>query len=301
LRCPVAEHSFEGVIGTEGRGRLEGLGQTVGVVAGVARPWLVGFARFGFAAKGVVQLLIGALALAAAMGERTGRVTDAAGALRAVAGERFGGPVLLLIATGLMGYAAFKLAQGVLDPERRPRNWRTSLLRVGDAVGGIVYVLLAVGTIRLFLGSGAPKSGDARSRYWTNEALSLPYGDALLYLAAAVFVAIAGMFLARGVVIRDVCGDLDVERLGPTGCRAAALLIRVAALVQATLSGTVGWLMFRAAVAHDPAQVRGPGGALRLLFLWQGRFALAVLAIGMLAMGLSSFVEARWRRMVRRD
>src|SRR5215213_1828595 len=161
------------------------------------------------------------MALAAAMGERSGRVTDAAGALRAVARAPFGRPVLLLIAAGLVGYGSFKLVQGVLDPERRPPRWQTTLFRIGDALSGGIYLLLALGATRLFLGLGAPTSGDERSRHWTSEALTLPYGDALLYLAAAVFGGIACLFLARGLIIRDVCTDLMVDELGPTGCRAA--------------------------------------------------------------------------------
>ena len=68
--------------------------------------------------------------------------------------------------------------------------------------------------------------------------------------------------------------------------------------MQATLFGTVAYLLLRAAEVHDPDQVRGTGGALRLLSAHHGRLALGLLAAGMLAMGLSSFVEARWRKMI---
>jgi hypothetical protein len=265
---------------------------------GAAIPWLVGYARFSFAAKGVLQLLVGALALAAAMGERRGRVTDAAGALRDVAREPFGRPVVLMVAVGLLGYAAFKFIEGLFDPRRRSPGLRTGLFRLGDGFSGVAYLLLGIGATQLFLRSGAPTSGDARTRYWTSEALTLPYGDGLLLLAAAVFGGIACLFLARALVIRDVCADLDVDALGPTGCRAAATLIRVASLVQATLFGTVAYLLLRAAEVHDANQVRGTGGALRLLSAHHGRLALGLLAAGMLAMGLSSFVEARWRKMI---
>jgi hypothetical protein len=275
----------------------EGLGRAAAGIAGTAKPWLLAYTRFGFAAKGAVQLLIGALALAAAVGDRQGKVTDAAGALRAVAREPFGRPVLLLVAAGLVGYASFKLLQGVLDPENRPPGWRTRLFRVADTFSGVLYLLLAIGTVRLFLGLGAPISGDARSRFWTGEALAVPHGDLLLMLGAFVLGAIACLFLARALIVRDVCADLRVDELGPSNCRAAGALIRVASLVQASLFGTVATLLYRAAEVRDPAQVSGTGGALRLLGAQHGRLALALLAVGMLAMGLSSFVEARWRKL----
>jgi hypothetical protein len=270
-------------------------------VRGAMAPVMAGlaaYARFGFAAKGVLQLLIGALALSAAMGDRSGRVTDAAGALRDVAREPFGRPVVLLVAVGVLGYAAFKFVEGILDPRRRPPGTRTGLFRLGDVFSGVAYLLLGIGAFQLFLRSGAPVSGDARTRYWTGEALALPYGDGILLLAAAVFGGIAALFLARALIVRDVCADLDADALGPNGCRAAASLIRVASLVQATLFGTGAFLLLRAAEIHDPRQVQGTGGALRLLTAHHGRLALGLLAVGMLAMGLSSFVEARWRKLV---
>jgi hypothetical protein len=284
----------------DGHSKPAALAQAPGGVRGLlghAVTGLVGYARFGFAAKGVLQLLIGALALAAAMGERSGRVTDAAGALRSVVREPFGRPVVLLVAVGVLGYAAFKFVEGVLDPRRRPTGIRTGLFRLGDLFSGVAYLLLGIGAFQLFLRSGAPVSSDARTRYWTSEALALPYGDGILLLAAAVFGGIAALFLARALFVRDVCADLDVDALGPTGCRAAATLIRIASLVQATLFGTVAYLLLRAAEVHDAGQVRGTGGALRLLTAHHGRLALGLLAAGMLAMGLSSFVEARWRKM----
>ena len=264
---------------------------------GTARPWLVALVRLGIAAKGVVQLLIGALALAAALGEPRGRVTDAAGALRPLAREPFGRPLVLAVGIGLLAYATFRLVQAVFDPEHRPPGWSRRFFRLADGVSGVAYLLLGVGTTKLFLGLGAPVSGDVRSRAWTGEALALPYGPILLTLSAAVVAGIALLFLARSLVVRDVCADLEVEELGASGCRAAALLIRVASLVQACLFGTIATLLYRAAQIQDPGQVSSTGGALRLLGARHGTTALTLLAIGLLAMAGSSFVEARFRKL----
>ena len=258
---------------------------------------LVAFARYGLAAKGMVQLLIGTLALSAAVGNRGGRVTDAAGALVAMGREPFGRPVLLLLAIGLLGYAALRLVQGFLDPEARPRTAKIMVLRVGDVISGGAYMLLAYGTFRLFLGTGAPVSADARSRTLTGEALALPYGSNLLMAFALLLMIMAGFFLARAVLIKDVCADLAVDELGPAGCKTASLLIRVASLVQTTIFGTMGYLFFRAALVRNPAEVRGAGGVLRLISAEYGTRVLAVLAVGFLAMAGSSFVEARYRRL----
>jgi hypothetical protein len=258
---------------------------------------LVVVARAGYVAKGAVQLLVGALALSAAAGNRGGRITDAPGAVVAMAREPFGRPVLLALGIGLGAYAAVRFAQGLVDPEGRPPGPRTVVLRIGDVISGLAYLLLAYGTILLFLGIGAPVSGDARSRALTGEALALPYGSNLLLVSSLILFILTGWFLARAIIVRDVCTDLAVEELGRRGCRAASLLIRVASLVQTTLFGTMAYLFFRAAQVRNPAAVRGMGGVLRLITAEYGPRALAVLAVGFLAMAGSSFVEARYRRL----
>jgi hypothetical protein len=254
-------------------------------------------ARIGYATKGAVQLLVGALALSAAVGNRGGRITDAPGAVVAMAREPFGRPMLLVLGIGLFAYAALRFAQGTVNPEGRPPGLRTFILRIGDLISGVAYVLLAYGTIRLFMGTGGPISGDDRSQAITGEALALPYGSNLLLLLSLILFIMAGWFLARAIIIRDVCTDLAVEELGNRGCRAASLLIRVASLVQTTLFGTMAYLFFRAAQIRDPAAVKGMGGVLRLITAEYGPRALAIIAIGFIAMAGSSFVEARYRKL----
>ena len=66
--------------------------------------------------KGVLYLVVGALALQVAA-QAGGRVTGTRGALLTVLGQPYGRMLLLLAAIGLFGYAAWRILQGVLDPE----------------------------------------------------------------------------------------------------------------------------------------------------------------------------------------
>jgi hypothetical protein len=253
--------------------------------------------RFGLVVKGLLQLLIGLLALAAAFGERHGRITDAAGALRAIAAQPLTRPILLLLSLGLLAYAGLRLVEGLLDPRRRPPVPRTWLYRVGDVVGGVTYILLGIGAARLFMGLGGPPTGDARSRRLAAETLALPYGPKMLVLCALVLGALAALFVARALLVRDVCGDLQKEQMGPVTRRAAAVMIRVASGLQALLFGTMATLVYRAAQLHDARAVRGMGGVLRFLGARPGTAILALLAIGFVIMSGTSFIEARWRKL----
>ena len=257
---------------------------------------LLALGRFGLAIKGVVQLLVGMLALAAVFGDRRGRITDAPGALRALAAEPWARPLLLVLVLGLLAYAGLLLVQGLIDPLHRPRTPATWLYRLGDLVGGATHALLALGAGRLFLGLGAPPSSDARSRRLTAEALALPYGPKMLLVGAVLLGALSVLFAARALIVRDVCGHL-MEEMDPALRRAAAVMIRVASALQALLFGTMATLVYRAARIHDARAVRGMGGVLRLIGSQQGTAILALLAVGFVIMSGTSFIEARWRKL----
>jgi Domain of Unknown Function (DUF1206) len=260
-----------------------------------ARPGLIALARFGLVVKGLVQLLVGVLAVAVVFGDRHGRVTDAHGALLALAAQPFGRPLMFLLTAGLFAYAGFRFVQGLFDPQGRGRGPGALFFRIADVVGGIGYVLLGIGAGRLFLGLGGISS-DARSRRLAAEALALPYGPKMLFAFALVVFALALLFLVRAFIVRDVCGDLLTDRMRPATCHATAFLIRFASLVQAILFGTMATLFYRAAQLHSAGEVRGMGGVARLIGARQGTIVLAAIALGFVAMALTSFVEARWRK-----
>ena len=73
--------------------------------------WLV---RAGFVARGITYGVIGALALALALGAGTmGAVPSQQGALALIARSAVGGAALVVICAGLMAYALWKLTQGI--------------------------------------------------------------------------------------------------------------------------------------------------------------------------------------------
>ncbi len=82
--------------------------------------WL---ARLGFLVKGVLYMVIGALAFQVAA-KTGGRVTGTRGALTTVLGQPFGRTRLLVGVVRLLGYAAWRILQGLFDPDRLGNNWR---------------------------------------------------------------------------------------------------------------------------------------------------------------------------------
>src|SRR5688572_18187083 len=97
--------------------------------------WL---ARGGFLVKGVLYMVIGALALQVAA-RAGGRLTGTRGALTAVLGQPFGRTLLLVAVIGFLGYAAWRVLQGLFDPDRLGHNWSGLAIRASFVARGVVH------------------------------------------------------------------------------------------------------------------------------------------------------------------
>src|SRR5688500_14897542 len=95
-------------------------------------------ARLGYASKAVIYGIVGILAILAVL-NRGGAVTDPAGALRTVLTQPFGRALLFVLAVGLCGYAAWRLLDSIVDPDRDGKDAPGLITRVGNFVRGCVY------------------------------------------------------------------------------------------------------------------------------------------------------------------
>ena len=80
----------------------------------MARSLLEPVARLGFAARGALYIVVGVLAATAAAGYG-GRTTGPDGAVRVIDRLDATGIVLIVLAAGLLGYAAWRFAQALRD------------------------------------------------------------------------------------------------------------------------------------------------------------------------------------------
>lgn len=237
--------------------------------------------RLGFAARGVLYILIGVLVF------QTGRTEDLTGALEYV-GEGSGKLLLIAIAVGLAVYGLWRLADGAFGMESVDEGWKAVRRRIAVSFIGLIYLYLAYKAVRVFQ-AGAAGAGDTQDH--ARQVLDLPGGDLILGLAALVMLA-AGLaqlhkawecaFLNR---MNDGAGQkLWVKWLGRLGYAARAVIFIV-----------VAYLLGRAALDEDPAEAGGLAEALDFL---SPPVELAI-AAGLILFGLFSLVEARFRRIHR--
>ncbi|HET7745757.1 MAG TPA: DUF1206 domain-containing protein, partial [Vicinamibacteria bacterium] len=136
-------------------------------------PFLDRLARLGFLARGAVYVCIGMLAAQAALG-MGGRTTDPQGALRELGRRDPSGILLVVLTVGLLGYAFWRLAAGVLDLNGKGRDPKGLATRAGYVGIGVTHFLLAFTAAGLTfekLGSGS-----SAIRKWVGWVLHDPLG-----------------------------------------------------------------------------------------------------------------------------
>ncbi|MDH2443756.1 DUF1206 domain-containing protein [Amnibacterium sp. CER49] len=268
------------------------------VVAGAARaarkahrsaPWHIA-ARVGFAVSGLVQLMIGVIALQVAYGAHEGQA-DQSGALEDIA-RAPGGPLLLGIC--IVGFAALGLWLALSAALRRPTaGGRARSLRLGDGFKALVYLGLA-GTALTVLVRGTDDSA-ASTHDLSAALLRMPGGQALLAVVGFGVIAVAGYLVQKGVR-RGFRDDIDLPDDLPE--RPVIALGVLGYVARGVALGTVGALVVAAALTADPARANGLDAALRSAAeLPSGRLVLTLIAAGWLASGVYGFVRAARARM----
>jgi Domain of Unknown Function (DUF1206) len=158
-------------------------------------------ARWGYAASGVVSLIVGLLALLAAL-RAGGRPTDAQGAFETILAQPWGRLLLGAVALGLVGYALWRLVQAIWDPDRHGQGARGLLQRVGYAGSGMLYAGLAISAGQRLLGMRTGQHSDQVAQAWTARLLAHRFGPWLVGAVGCAMLAFAGVQVGLAVTAR---------------------------------------------------------------------------------------------------
>lgn len=251
-------------------------------------------ARFGYASKAVIYAIVGGLALAAAA-NRGGRITDTSGALRVVLRQPSGRIVLTVLAVGLCGYAIWRIADAIFDPERHGTGFGGLVDRIGNAIRGSIYGMLGLEAFRLV--RGLRGSSGREAEMWTSRIMNLPLGDWMIGIAGAI-VAIYGASQVRLAWRERVGKQIDLSPI-PPGARTAVLNIsRFGVAARGVIIAALGTFLVRAALRRDPSEAAGTRESMiELANVFEGRWMLWTLAAGLLAYAVDQAVHARCRRI----
>ena len=261
------------------------------------RSGFTGLARLGYLAKGLVYVIIGLLAALAASG-LGGGTTDRQGAIETIHQEPFGQILLGLVALGLVGYALWSFIRAAFDPEGEGTGPQGLLTRIGYGGAGISHAALAFAALQLLIGSGnAGKSSDASAQDWTARLLQQPYGPILVVIVGLVVlgVALAQFYQAYTAKFQKY---LRLGQLSAEGTHWIVRLGRLGLAARGVVFGIIGLFLIVAAWRHNPGEARGLGGALQELARQPfGNVLLGVVALGLLAYGIYTVAQARYRQV----
>lgn len=270
------------------------LGDTANDVADLARdtndhPAVRAMARTGYVASGIVHLLIGWLALRIAWGFSGRRDTaDQSGALRTIASQPWGRPLLWIFVAGFAGLAIWQITEAVGGWHGRGREaWGSR----GKAVAKAIVYLVLGWTCLAFARGGSSDSG-SQSREVTGDLLSRPGGSALVLVVGLVVVGVGAYHVVKGAR-RRFLADL-VRDPGPvaTAAGVGGYVAKGIALV------IVGGLLCAAGWRGSSAESRGLDGALRTLAGSPfGTWTLTLVALGLAGYALYSFFRARYTKV----
>lgn len=251
-------------------------------------------ARLGYASKATVYGIVGVLALLAAT-DSGGAITDRSGALRAILARPLGNTLLFILAIGLCGYALWRVLDAVFDPDRHGTRFAGLVTRIGNIIRAIVYGALGVEAFRL--AAGLRTSRGEPTRAWAARILGWPFGAWILAIAGAVIVAY-GIFQIRKALVGHSHSDIDLSPV-PVGMRDSLLKIgRFGIGARAAIISVIGYFLLRAAIRHDPREAHGiRESILDLVGLFEGRWVLVVIALGLTAYAVDQALHARCRRI----
>ncbi|MCT9821565.1 DUF1206 domain-containing protein [Microbacterium sp. W1N] len=249
---------------------------------------LRGLARAGFAANGVVHILIGVLVLIVAFGGDG--ETDQAGAFKAVAAAPAGFALLWVIAIALWGLAFWHGLDAFLAWGSTRKKWG---LRASE--GGQALVFAALGVIAAAVALGAKPDADESAETASRGILAVP-GGVFLLGAIGVGVAIAGIsFIVMGVR-RSFHNKMDIPS-GPLGT-GVSVLGTVGFVAKGVALGIIGVLLIVAAVKVDPGTAGGLDAAVQTLFdLPMGPWLAGIVGSGLIAYGVFCGFRARYARL----
>jgi CDP-diglyceride synthetase len=255
-------------------------------------PWVEPLMRVGWYAKGVVYLLMGAIASAFVWRPRTEEQASPEGALGLVAGQPGGRLLLGVFGAGLVLYVAWSLLSLVVI---RGTTAKDHMQRLSQLLSAAFYAFLSLSALQGAFSGVGPDDSYTVERLSRNT-MSQSWGRMLLIAAGIVTVAVGGYFIKKAVTKEYVD---NLESVQPTWganhgpARRVYLAGMVGWLGRGVVTAMVGFFVGRAAWRFDPADARGFDRGLRSVAeTGYGPALLLAAAAGLIVYGVYCVLSA---------
>lgn len=244
-------------------------------------------ARAGYASRGILYLVVGLLALLSAAG-MGGQTTSARGALEEILTQPFGRTLLVLMIGGLAGFALWRAIQSLFDADHHGRDAKSLVIRAGHLLSALTHGFLAYWAVRLMLamgngGQGGPLSG-----------LDQQTAMAVMVSAGALLIGIGIAHVFKGWTAR-----FERYMTFPSSHETwARHVCRFGLVARGVVWCIVGGMFIHSAIRLNAREIQGTGEALDWLAgSPYGQWLLGIVAAGLVAFGIYSCLEARYRHI----
>ncbi len=253
---------------------------------------LVLLARGGYAARGVIYLIIGIFALLAA--QDSSKSKDSHSSLEALLSQPFGHVLVGLVVMGLLAFAGWRLLQATRDVDHHGKEFKGLVIRgtVGWRLDQRCPGFLRWGCSSAVLKARAIPEGDTQDLL--ARLLSWDHSNVLIYLIALIPLGVGIAHIIKGWKAsfeKYFDADEDVMRYVRPISR-FGLIARGVVFIEIALLLIISGSTYK---AMDPPGMKDALDALQNLPA--GGVVLMVMALGLIAFSVYSFSEAAWRKI----
>ncbi|CAN7205458.1 DUF1206 domain-containing protein [Rossellomorea sp. LjRoot5] len=258
------------------------------------KPWIKGFARVGYISRGIVYMLIGALAVMAALGIG-GSTSDSSGAFAAVASKPFGEVLLWLLGIGLIGIVLWCLIQVIQDPDHVKNGGKSLFRRLTNLISAIAYGSLAFNAFAIAI--HAKSSGSGSEQTLSAKLLAQPFGQWVIGIVGLIIIGFALHEIYQAYTEkytnqfkRNEMNNKEWELGRKTG--------KLGIFSRGLVFLFIGYFFIQTAITADPDKTHGLDGALSKLAQQPfGQWLLGIVAVGFILYGVFQILMGKNRHM----
>lgn len=263
----------------------------------VYNPWMERLTRLGYAVKGFLYIAIGFIAIASALG-KSRTPADQLGAISTFARLPGAEPLLWIILVGLISYALWGVVRAVMDPLHKGTELKGLLARGGYLISAATYASFVLPTYDLIRGSRHSANSNSTAEL-VSRVMNMPMGRWIVGAIGVAAVA-AGLYQIYSGIKENYDEVFKPYRLSAEQLKVARQVGRFGTIARGIVFGLVGFFIAVAAWQANPGHAQGFSGALKYLAQQPyGLYLLLVVALGLIAFGIYSFMNAAWFRMQR--
>ena len=263
----------------------------------MAGSWIEVLARTGYAARGIVYVIIGGFAVLAAFGETEAKGTK--GAIASILAQPFGYVMVWMVAAGMAAFSIWRLIQAFRDTDEHGTDPKGLAVRAGLLGGAVSYGAIAVVAAGLAQGTRSAAQSDEGgggdpTGGWIATAYEMGIGWLLIYGVAALFAIVGAAHVVKGAK----AGFEKYFRCGEDVMRWVRPLSRFGLIARGIVFFILAVLALTGGQAYDVQDRPGLLDALQVVQGYSfGWVVLLVIALGLLAFGAYSLAEARYRHV----